>query len=525
MRVLDGSQILLAPAHGMLVTSGEPDPRLPKIFPHARSLPTGQLLIPHQPIETRVLRNLGYDVPSPILSSYDWCGTTPFQAQKVTAAMLVVEPRAFVLSTMGTGKTRAVLFAYDWLRQRKLVKKMLIAAPLSTLNFVWAREIMLVTPRYRVGVVYGSRERREKILLDPSFDIYVINHDGVGTVRHLIPKVPDLDVLCLDEAAVYRRATTKKWREMNLLTARFKYIWGLTGTPTPREPTDAYGIVKLINPSLFPYSFTRFRDQLMIKVSQFKWVPRRGSDKKVYDLMQPAVRFTMADCQDMPPVTYTDHEVKLVPKQLQVYEALRKHCRTLWDNQTVTAVNGGVLLNKLLQVSSGCVYDDQHNPILLDATPRLNEALDLVFQNDRKTLIFVPYIPLVGLLAAHLRNGGCTVHEVSGSTAKAERDVIFQRFQSAAIVIGAPEVIVAHPKTMAHGLTLTEANMILWFAPINDLEIYEQANARIVRPGQTSNHVSIRHLVGSRIEQLAYRHLVQRREMQGALLELFEEED
>lgn len=518
------SPVLLAPDHGALVMPGEP--RLAALFPHAIPLPTGQLVVPHEPTEVRVLRNIGFDVPSPILHGYDWCGTVPFHAQKVTAGMLVVEPRAFVLSTMGTGKTRSALYAFDWLRKRKLVKRMLIVAPLSTLNFVWAREVMSVMPTYKVGILFGSAERRRKILRDTRFDIYVINHDGFSTIRNEVSARPDINVLVLDEAAVYRNARTKKFKELKPLidAGKFKYVWAMTGTPTPREPTDAYGLIRLVNPQAYPHSFTRFRDLLMVKVSNFKWLPRRGSEAKVFELMQPAVRFTMADCQDMPPVTYTDHEIKLTPKQHQVYEALRKHCRMMFESGQVSAANGGVLLNKLLQVSGGCVYNDRHEAIMLDATPRLQETRDLVFQNDRKTLIFVPYIPMVDLVGDFLKEAGVIVHRVSGSTPKAERDRIFQTFQSQPIVPFMPEVIVAHPKTMAHGLTLTEANMVLWYAPLSDLEIYEQANARVVRPGQTANHVTIRHLVGSRTEQAAYRRLSQRQEVQDALLELFEEE-
>ena len=516
--------VLLAPDHGMLVLPTG-NPKLEQLFPHARPLPTGQLMIPHEPVETRVLRNLGYDIPSPIMHGYDWRGTVPFQAQKITSAMLVVEPRAFVLNTMGTGKTRSALFAYDWLRQRKLVRKMLVVAPLSTLNFVWAREVMMIMPTYRVGVLYGSADRRKKILSDTRFDIYVVNHDGVSVVLAELMKRADIDVLVLDEAAVYRNARTKKFKQMKQLIDRFRYAWAMTGTPTPREPTDAFGLLKLVTPAAYPWSFTRFRDHLMVKVTNFKYVPRRSAQEKVFAMMQPAVRFTMADCMDMPPVTYTDHEVQLTPKQKHVYETMRKHCRMLWQTTQVTAANGGILLNKLLQISSGCIYDNDHNPIVLDAADRLAECRELVFQNDRKTLIFVPYIPLVNMVGDYLKEAGVIVHRVWGATAKSDRDHIFQTFQSQPVIPFIPEVIVAHPATMAHGLTLTAANMILWYAPISDLEVYQQANARVIRPGQTSDHVSIRHLVGSRMEQLTYKKLSGRQKVQDALLELFEEEE
>jgi len=151
---------VLRDRHSLLVPSS---PAVMQVIPHARHLPDNRLVVPHEPTETRVLRNMGYNVPSPIHYGYDWNGDTPFKAQKATSAMLVVEPRAFVLSTMGTGKTRSVLFAYDYLRKTHAVRRMLVVAPLSTLNFTWAREVFFKFPKYKVGIVHGSKEKRLKI--------------------------------------------------------------------------------------------------------------------------------------------------------------------------------------------------------------------------------------------------------------------------------------------------------------------------------------------------------------------------
>lgn len=480
-------------------------------------------VVPHKPAETRILRNLGYSVPSPILYHYDWRRTSPFEAQRVTAAMLVCEPRAFVLNGMGTGKTRSILFAFDYLRKLGLVKRMLVVAPLSTLSFTWAREVFQVMPEYRVGIVHGSRDRRLKILTDKEIDIFVINHDGVGVVAEQLAAMDDLDILAIDEVSAYRNNSTRRWKIMNKLTSRFSYVWGLTGTPTPKSPTDAFGIIRLINPQAYPSSFKRFRDEMMVQVNQFKWVPRTGSEKKVFDYMQPAVRYTLADCIDIPPTQYSDEQVKIGTKQQKTYDAIVKHGKIMVDEAQITAVNAGVLVNKLLQISAGCVYSSEKVPVVLDAKERLGVVSDLVDQADGKCIIFCPYIPIVDMVHDHLQKQGVKVAKVYGATTPHERANIFSEFQDGPPGMG-PKVIVAHPKTMSHGLTLTAANMIIWYAPTDDLEIYEQANARIARPGQTAHRVIVKHIVGTKMEELVYKRLKGKQKAQGALLELFEEE-
>src|SRR5690606_35819796 len=88
-------------------------------FPHANELDfagSRHLLVPHHPIETYLLRKHGYDVPAPILAHYDWAGGQPFEVQKKTCAMLTMNPRAYVLNGMGTGKTKAALWSWHYLR-------------------------------------------------------------------------------------------------------------------------------------------------------------------------------------------------------------------------------------------------------------------------------------------------------------------------------------------------------------------------------------------------------------------------
>ncbi len=115
---------------------------LANIFPNAKRVTmegNELMVIRHGMDETRLLRNMGFEIPAPILSHYDWEGGTPFDIQKKTAALLTMNRRAYVLNGMGTGKTKSSLWAWRYLNRRGEAGKLLVVAPLSTLNFTWAR--------------------------------------------------------------------------------------------------------------------------------------------------------------------------------------------------------------------------------------------------------------------------------------------------------------------------------------------------------------------------------------------------
>ncbi|MFN7882017.1 MAG: SNF2-related protein, partial [bacterium] len=128
------------------------------------------MAVPHDAEHVRLARNFGIQAQPPVLTYYDWTNGTPFEAQRLSAAMLSMEKRGYVLNGMGTGKTKTVLWAYDWLRREKQVRRMLVVAPLSTLNLTWMREVFTTTPHLRAVVLYGTREKRLR-MLDVDADI------------------------------------------------------------------------------------------------------------------------------------------------------------------------------------------------------------------------------------------------------------------------------------------------------------------------------------------------------------------
>ena len=483
--------------------------------------------VPHTNDTVRVLRNVGLKAPGPIRSYYDWpCQfkSGPFVHQYETAEFASLSPRAYVLNDMGSGKTASVLWAVDYLRQIGVIDTVVVISPLSTLERAWADEVFRHFPDLSCGVVHGTVERRLKTIAH-GYDILVTNHDGLKTKQVLdaFLALPGRVLAIIDELAVFRNAGTERWKSINtfingnkkLAIPPKEWVWGLTGTPIPNEPTDAWAQCRLITPGSVPTYFGAFRDQVMKQLSQYKYVARDGALDVVHRVMQPAIRFAREDCIDLPPTTYVTRDVPLTPEQSAMYKSMLSRFKAEFEGGQITALNEAVKIGKLLQIVCGVAYGPD-GEMTIPAKPRIDAVLEAVEQAGAKVIVFVPLTGALHGLAEALRQH-YEVAVVHGGVSKSQRDTIFSEFQSP----HGPRVIVAQPGTMAHGLTLTAANTIVWFAPVHSAEIYQQANARIVRPGQKLNTLIVR-IQGSDMEKRMYAKLEHRGSTQSVLLDLFD---
>lgn len=473
-------------------------------------------VVPHNRDTTKLARNFGFATPAPILSQYDWNGDTPFHIQKITAALCTMQPRAFILNEMGTGKTRAILHALNYLMITGEVRAALVLAPLSTLTTVWANEMFRYFDHLSVGILHGERKQRLKVLAE-NHDVYVINHDGVETILKELSARTDIDCVVVDELATYRNKRTARWKAASALIGTRAYAWGLTGSPTPNEPADAWGQVKLLSPARVSKHFNAFRRDTMQQVSQFRWIEKPGAKQVVYDAMQPAVRFKRDDCVELPETIYASRQVQMSAQQARVYKELMTKLKMGFQQGVVTAANEGVLFSKLLQIASGSVYTSNQQVVQLDNKSRLDALEEVIQEAEGKVIVFAEFIHAAKLVHQELNLRKIPSALITGEVPTHIRNQVFHNFQNSSN----PRVLVAHPRTMAHGLTLTEANVIVWFTPSTSLETYEQACARITRPGQRRKTYIV-HLTGAPIEAKIYRRLQHRASLQGALLEMFE---
>ena len=500
------------------------DNRVAVMVPHAKRFTdpdTGQemFLVPHKVDETQVLRNLGYDVRPPVLTGYQWPGPEPFDAQRITTAHITTHKRCFVLNGLGTGKTRAALFAYDYLRMTKACPgKLLVVAPLSTLRQTWGRELTMYFPHLKYAVLHGAKAKRVA-LLDTDADVLIINHDGVETIiAELVARKQKFSMVVLDELSVYKNAKTDLWKATNRFCCEIDRVVGMTATPMTLAATDVYGQIKMIAPhQLQDRSFGRFRELLQNKVSQFRWVNKREATDIVFGMMKPAVRFTRDECYDMPPCQVVPVEVEMTQDQRKLISLIQTEAAI--EHLNIKCANAADQINKSLQISLGVVYDQTGSEITIPAKPRYDALDAAIEQSASKVIVFTPYKSSLRHLVAHVsKTWSCEF--VSGDVSPAQRERIFTMFTYSEN----PRVLIAHPDCMSHGLTLTEASTIVWWGPPQSLETYEQANGRITRAGQKHSQLII-NLMSTKLEQQIFRLLERRANVQQALLDMFEAQD
>ena len=502
------------------------DPRVLATIPTAEELAPGFVCMPHD-IDTAIrLALLNIDAPHPIESYYSWPRdrsliAAPFAHQHETSSFMVRNPHAYVLNDIGTGKSMSAAWAADYLMEHGYGHRALIIAPLSTLERVWGDTFFVHFTHRTFAVLHGSADKRKKLLAQPR-DFYIVNHDGVVVLEKELAKRPDIDIVIVDELAVYRNKNTGKWKAIDAVLypehgAPKPWVWGLTGTPTPNAPTDAYGQCRLISPTTVPKFFGQFRALVMDHQSTYTWTPRKESTKIVHQVMRPAIRFKRDDCIDLPPTIYQTRDVELSADQTRHLKELMRELVTEVEGKRITAANEGIKLSKALQIAGGCAYDTDGTPHELDTGNRLETLMEVIEEAGGKILVFVPFTAMTTMIARALNKHWETAI-ITGDTPVKERNDIFLRFQDEASPL---EIIVAHPARCAHGLTLTEASVVVWWTGISSNDTYIQACGRITRPGQHRTTCVI-NLSGSAVERRVYKRLVERQKFQGLLLNMIE---
>ena len=258
----------------------------------------------------------------------------------------------------------------------------------------------------------------------------------------------------------------------------------------------------------------------MNKINQFKWVPKPEAIERAIAMLQPNVRFDLDQVVELPEVVYRTIDVPLTHTQEVTYKKLANEFKAEIQGGHVTAVNAAVAMGKLLQVSGGWVYANPIGAVPVfkptETMERHEILVDLINENERKVIIYVPYRHAIEGLSPILDKAGiehCIVHgEVSN------RGDLFNSFQNTTKY----KVLLAHPVCVAHGLTLTAADTIIWYMPITSLEIYEQANARITRIGQ-KHRQQVLHLQSTPVEKKIYALLQRKAKVQDTLLDLLAE--
>lgn len=454
------------------------------------------------------------------LSNYQWPGPyTPMSHQIETTRFMADNPRSFVLNDMGTGKTASALWAIDYLIEHGYIEKALIVAPLSTLERVWRDEAFKLITHRRVQLLYGAAQKRKEAY-ERDWDIGVVNYDGLPILAKHIATDSKLNCILVDEATAYRNSNIARFDLMERLSERMDYFWLMTGTPTPQAPSDAYGLAKILRNGLAPKFFGSFRRATMFEARPHRWVPKPDGYEKAFRILQPAIRYRKEECIDLPPMTIQGWDIDLSKQQRTAYKYMQKKMKLEFSHSGghITAVNAADKINKLRQIACGVIRDTKAGEYLvLDHKPRLEATLEAIEHASAKTIVVVPFKGIINHLAYEIGQH-YSVGLINGDVSTKRRNQLVTEFMNTP----KPHVLLVHPRVMAHGLTLTAADTMVFYAPIYSNEENQQIIQRINRPGQTRK-MTVVQLGATGIEWQMYNTIDKRAEGEARLLNLYKQ--
>ena len=210
----------------------------------------------------------------------------------------------------------------------------------------------------------------------------------------------------------------------------------------------------------------------------------------------------------------------MTPQQNKYYKMLKEQLMVRAAGETISAVNAGVAVNKLLQISCGAAYTDDKEVVEFDAAPRLNVLEEMLEETSRKVIIFALFRSSIDTIVNHLTKKGYGVEQIHGDVNASKRGRIIHDFQNTDTI----RVLVMQPAATAHGITLTAADTVVFFGPLMSVEQYIQCIARADRKGQDSDKVTVVHIESSPIEKKLFKAMNTKVSDNSLLVGLFDSE-
>lgn len=436
----------------------------------------------------------------------------PHEYQNYTTHFIETHPEAAILLGMGLGKTISTLTAVNNLLAREEINRALVIAPVRVARDTWPAEIekwdhlQNLTHTTAVGT---PQQRHNAIQSDAT--LVTIGRENTKWLVDNYSKQWPFDMVIIDELSSFKNHASQRFKALRRIRPHINRIIGLTGTPAPNSLMDLWAPYRLIDQGQrLGKNITMFRHMYFYPEKTnghqvYSWGLKPGADQAIYDQVRDiTVSMRTTDYLELPDVTHQHITVTLTPKEQKVVSTLKRDLVVELDGQVIDASNAAVLSNKLRQLASGAIYVEDGTSVIDVHSQKLQALIELVDQADGNTL----------LVAYEFQH---------------ERDRILQTIPGARILdteqdfkdwnTGKVQVGLIHPASAGHGLNLQSGGHIMvWYTTPWSLELYEQANARLHRQGQTEP-VSIIHIdTAGSIDQDVHAALARKDTTQSALI-------
>ena len=405
-----------------------------------------------------------------------------YSHQQKTTDFIVANPQCMITSDPGTGKTRAVLDAHVILGGKTLV-----LAPLSILEAAWAEDIKKFQPNINYGVAYAKN--REKIFKDENIEMVITNFEAVNFLFKNKQYCKQFDTIVIDEFTAFKNRTAKRSKNLRNIIHNFTNRIAMSGTPNSNTILDIWHPALLVDDGeRLGCRFYQFRSQVCTPVFNGfanEWKDKPGAEDAVANrLSDITIRYGLDECMDLPDNITRTINTNLSKQIQKQYNLLAKDSVLYTKTGTVNAVHAGARVKKLLQLVTGAVYDED-KLVQFVHQERYDIVMTLVEQRAHSLVAF-NWRHERDALVELAEKQGITYEVIDGETKGERRKDIVSRFQAGQI-----KMLLCHPQSASHGLTLTKANTVIWCSPTYNAEHFKQFNQRIYRAGQTQKTETI----------------------------------
>ena len=438
----------------------------------------------------------------------------PWPYQITACDQILSHRKCGLFLEMGLGKTVITLTAVKQLLDDFAITKVLVIAPLRVAATVWSQEVDKWDHLDGITcsrVIGSEKERLAALAADA--DVYIINRENVSWLvayQATFKKWP-FDMLVIDELSSFKNPSSQRFRALRRVLPAVRRVVGLTGTPTPNGLIDLWSQIYLLDQgerlgkTLGWYRQEYFNPGDRFGQVVYNWVPKKGAPEKIYERIGDICMSMKAeDYLQLPDRIDIEYPVELSEASKKAYETLERDLVLPLADEAITAQNAAVLTGKLLQLANGAMYVEDHSYVSLHDA-KLNALEDLIeAANGEHILVYTAF--------------------------RSDMERIQFRFPQAVELVteddvndwnaGQTELLIAHPASAGHGLNLQAGgHIIVWFGLTWSLELYQQANARLHRQGQ-SQPVTVYHVIAKgTIDEDVMRVITGKAVKQDALIE------
>ncbi|WP_333674310.1 DEAD/DEAH box helicase [Streptococcus parasuis] len=414
--------------------------------------------------------------------------------QVVAKDFIIGHPYAAVILDMRMGKTATTLSAVNELMfDRFEVTKVLVIAPLRVANTVWSDEMeqWAELRHLRYSKIVGTPKQRN-VALQKDADIYIINRENLPWLVEKCSPYFKWDMVVIDELSSFKSWQSKRFKAFMVMRPYMKRVVGLTGTPSSNGLMDLFAEFKVIDGGERLGRFIgEFRSRYFEEGRRngnivYEYIPMDYAECQIQDKISDiTISMKALDYLDMPDLISTKKLVRMSEKEKEKYSQFKKeYVLSELDGLEVTAANAASLTNKLVQLSNGAVYSDDHTVVALHEQKL--DALEDILESANGEPVLVAYWFKHDLARIM---GRLEKLKVKSRVMKTEEDI--REWNKGNVPVG-----LLHPAGAGHGLNLQKGgHHLVWFGLTWSLELYQQTNARLWRQGQEAETVVIQHIV------------------------------